>query len=178
VDRSILEATIELIATSGLAGTTTQAIAQRAGVARATIYLRWPSRDAVVRAALRHAIGREPMALSGDIERDFHRGGAQVHAVLSQSTFRAVLPALVREFFSVEGTGVTFDALFPNRTRLAEQYDRLAGDQGFRTDVAGEIVIDTLIGSMLLHFMATTRAPTPAYRDGVVSFLIEGLRRR
>ncbi len=173
---AILEATVALLAESGLEGTTTQAIADRAGVARATVYLRWPTREAVINAALRHAIGRDPAPLSGDIEEDMRRAGRQGQAIFSQALFRAVIPVLIREFLRRDGAGVTFDALFPGRVGFAKEYDRFAGRQGFRTDVDGELVVDMVIGAMLLHFLATTSAPTARYCDRLVDLMIASLR--
>ena len=172
-----MRATVELLAESGLEGTTIQAIADRADVARATIYLRWPTREALIHAALRHAIGREPYRLTGDVETDLRLGGEQGQAVFSQPRFASVLPALVREFVRPDEVGVTFDALFPNRRLFGEEYDRLAAEQGFRDDIDGETVADLLIGAMLLHYLATTSAPTAAYSDQIVDVIVRGLRR-
>ena len=44
----------------GVAGTTVNAVARRAGVARSSIYPRYSSRDRLITAAIRAAIGREP----------------------------------------------------------------------------------------------------------------------
>jgi AcrR family transcriptional regulator len=176
-DEAILTATIELLAETGLEGTTTQAIADRARVARATIYLRWPTREALIDAALRHAIGREPFPLSGSIETDIGRGAEQSRGVLSQPLFASVLPALVREFLAPDGAGVAFDSLFPQRKGFAEEYDRLAAEQGFRDDIHGEAVADLLIGSMLARLLATTSGPTASDRDQVVDVILRGLRR-
>jgi AcrR family transcriptional regulator len=176
-DEAILRATVELLAETGLEGTTTQAIADRAHVARATIYLRWPTREALIDAALRHAIGRAPYPLSEAIEADIRRGAEQSQAILSQPLFVSVLPVLVREFLTPDRAGATFDALFPHRKRFAEEYDRLAVGQGFRDDIDGEAVADLLIGSMLARLLATASPPTASDRDRVVDVILRGLRR-
>jgi AcrR family transcriptional regulator len=176
-NEAIRTATLELLAEAGLDGTTTQAIADRAHVARATIYLRWPTREALIDAALRHAIGREPFPLSGGIATDIRRGAEQSQGILSEPLFESVLPALVREFLTPDQAGVTFDALFPHRRRFAEEYDRLAADQGFRDDIDGETVADLVIGSMVARLLATTSAPTASYVDQVVDVILRGLRR-
>lgn len=49
---AILAATLELLAEHGFDGTTTDAIAARAGVSKATIYRRWASKDDLVLAAV------------------------------------------------------------------------------------------------------------------------------
>jgi AcrR family transcriptional regulator len=176
VERAVLEATLSLIVESGLDGATIGAIADRARVARATIYLRWPTRGAVIGAALRHAIGRPPFDLSGDLETDLRRGAEQVRSILAEPLFAMVLPVLVREFLAGGRAEVTFDALFPTRRRFAEAYDDLAGTQGFRMDVDGTLAADLLIGPFLSRFLATGDPPTTAERDAVIDVALECLR--
>jgi AcrR family transcriptional regulator len=50
--KEILDATITLVAEVGLDGLTLDAIADRAGVGRPTIYRRWPSKESLLEAAI------------------------------------------------------------------------------------------------------------------------------
>ena len=51
-DRAILEAALELAAADGLAGFSVDAVAQRAGVSKATIYRRWSTKEQMVMDAI------------------------------------------------------------------------------------------------------------------------------
>ncbi len=51
LDQVILDATIELLCQEGFAGTSVEAVAERAGVSKATIYRRWPTREDLLLAA-------------------------------------------------------------------------------------------------------------------------------
>ncbi len=51
-DAAIVDATLELIAEQGLTGLSVESVAVRAGVGKATIYRRWPSKEALVEEAL------------------------------------------------------------------------------------------------------------------------------
>ena len=176
---AILRAVIELISERGLEAATVHEIARRAGVARATIYLRWPGHDALIAAALRHAIGREPYPLTGDIETDLRRGAEQARAVLSAPLLRAVLPALIRELLATgqRYESVKYDALFPNRGRYAAAYRRNAAAQGLRADLDGEVVVDLLMGAHLNQFLATGSPPTDAFARQTVDVILAGLRK-
>jgi AcrR family transcriptional regulator len=178
IDELVLRATIDLLAERGMEATTIQAVSDRTGIARATIYLRWPGRSALILAALRWAIGRPPFELSGDIETDFHRVVERVLNVFSQPMFVAAMPALMGAFLGAEGSApdVTFDMLFPNRRRLIDAYPRLAAEQGYRTDVDPTAVVDALLGSLFMHLITTGRAPTRKFGQEVVAVLIEGTR--
>ena len=70
VDARVLDATLELLADRGLGALTMEAVAQRAGVSKATIYRRWPSRDHLVAAAF--ASISEPIAIpdTGNVRDD------------------------------------------------------------------------------------------------------------
>jgi AcrR family transcriptional regulator len=52
-ERAILKAVGELMAEQGVSGTTINAVAARSGVARGTVYRRWPNRSAMIAAAVR-----------------------------------------------------------------------------------------------------------------------------
>lgn len=69
-ERAILDATMRLVAEQGsLAGLSIEAVAQEAGVGKATIYRRWPNKEALVIAALEAA--EQPLPeLPGDNVRD------------------------------------------------------------------------------------------------------------
>lgn len=55
-DSDIVKAVFELLGETGLAGLSMDAVARRAGVGKATIYRRWPSKEALVLHALQEAI--------------------------------------------------------------------------------------------------------------------------
>src|SRR5918995_1564298 len=57
----IVEATVELHETLGPAKTTIKAIAERAGVQRATVYNHFPDLDGLFEACNAHYYGRHPM---------------------------------------------------------------------------------------------------------------------
>ena len=123
IDELVLRATLDLLAERGMEATTIQAVSDRTGIARATIYLRWPGRSALILAALRWAVGRPPFELSGDIATDFERVVERVLNVFSQPMFVAAMPTLMGAFLGAEGSApdVTFDTLFPNRRRLIDR---------------------------------------------------------
>jgi AcrR family transcriptional regulator len=174
-DEAILHATLDLLADVGLEGTTIRAIAERAGVARATIYLRWPSRDALITAAVQRAMGGPPFLMTGDLREDLRRGAERARKVFAQPTFQAVLPEIVRAFLSGE-PATTYDVLAPNRRGIADEYARLAADTGFRTDIDPDVVVDLVIGGHLNHLLATGRAPSEKLSKQMLEVVVAGLR--
>ncbi|MFG2332575.1 TetR/AcrR family transcriptional regulator [Streptomyces sp. NPDC048604] len=75
VDAALIDAAIEVLNESGYAGFTTTAVARRAGASTASLYRRWPSKQALAGAVARHITldefgGIDTGALEGDV-REF-----------------------------------------------------------------------------------------------------------
>jgi AcrR family transcriptional regulator len=70
-DRAILAATLDALVEEGFATMTIEGVASRAGVGKATIYRRWPSKlDLVLEAVNNRACGQRSVPDTGDIRSD------------------------------------------------------------------------------------------------------------
>ena len=177
-DARILKACVDLLTEAGAEATTMSAVIERSGVARATVYRRWPNREALLIAALREIKGRGPVPLTGDLATDIARSAEQARHILAEEKFRSILPLLARDLVERHRgrrSSSTFHQVAPNYARLAETYDRLAADAGMRDDVDGELVADIVIGAHLARLLATGRPPSKAMTDRLVDVLLAGL---
>lgn len=68
--QAILVAAREVVAEKGIQGASIEAIAARAGVGKATIYRRWPSKEAVILEALSELYGQFKMIDTGNLRHD------------------------------------------------------------------------------------------------------------
>ncbi len=68
--QAILEATLELFAEVGLQGLSIEAIAERAGVGKTTIYRRWSSKEDIINDALYLLRAGNPLPDTGHIRND------------------------------------------------------------------------------------------------------------
>ena len=178
VDAAILDAAVQLLAAKGPDGVTINAVARRSGVARASIYLRYPSRQVMLAAALRAAIGREPYRLTGEIEADLRQGAQQAQAIFATSSFRAVMPEVVRGLLQQAGgaDGITSDMVAPNRRPIAEAYRRSAAAAGLRTDIDPDLPFKMILGAVLMSLLADGVPPTNAEAALIADVVINGLR--
>ena len=175
----LLDATFELLSEVGVDGTTIHAVAARAGVARATVYLRWANIEELIVAAVRRAMGRPPVEGSGDLAADIRAGAEQARVVFASPAFQAVYPALVRAVLG-RPTGraaITYEMLAPGRRVVADEYAALAGQQGMRTDLKPDLVVDLVIGGLVNHLLSQGRPPTKEEAQQAAEIVIAGVRR-
>jgi AcrR family transcriptional regulator len=180
-DRKILEATVALLSEVGIERTTVSAVIARSGVARATVYRRWPTREALIDAALSQVKGRRPIPVTGDVEADLARAVEQARVVFAEPKFQTYLPMLVRDLLrdqSKEGVSDTYERVAPSLLLLAEEYRQLGPAAGLRSDVDPTVIADIIVGSHLLHLLSTGRPATRATGAEVLDILLNGLRRR
>ena len=176
-DRRILDAAVEVLAERGFGGLTTSAVIQRSGVARATVYRRYPTRDALLLAAASAVKGRPPYPLTGNIAADLVTGGRNAAAIFAEPTFRRFLPAFVAEACSDPAVARGLIArLAPNHANVTAQYAARAKTSGMRTDIDPEVVPTMLIGAILYRLVSTGLPAEPGFADQVVSVLVRGLR--
>jgi AcrR family transcriptional regulator len=154
-DEAIARATLELLAEEGFRGLSVEAVRQRAGVGKATIYRRFGDKEALVRGAMAHLHARLELpdtgTLRGDLESAWHQayGSAprpeqrlMIVRLLADSTNDPALFALFRE--------VLVDH---RRTALLAILERAAarGEIGPHVDL--ELLIDMLAGPMIYRFL-------------------------
>jgi AcrR family transcriptional regulator len=177
-DQAILQAVGELIAEQGLRATTINAVAARSGVARGTVYRRWPNRDAMLAAAMRTWRGRDAEPLGDDIETNLRRHVEESRVVLGEPSFQAMLPALAEIQLGDEGDEGVRSIVFPQREAMARMYGELAAVGGFRTDIAPSLPNDILVGALLYHLLYNGRVPDAAGAQAIVDVVLDGIRVR
>lgn len=180
VEDAVLGAALELLSERGIEGTTMNAVVERSGVARATVYLRWPNRQALITAAVRHSMGPPVLTVSGHVEHDLRTAAARIQEVLAAPAFRSVFPAVVAGLTRGEPseTQVSFEAIAPGRKRVVAAYAEFAKAQGFRTDISPDLAVDLIIGASIGHYLATGTPPTDDVRDQITEIVFDGLRVR
>ncbi|MEU6573015.1 TetR/AcrR family transcriptional regulator [Streptomyces sp. NPDC046805] len=97
----LYEAAVTLIAEQGFSATTVDEIAERAGVAKGTVYYNFASKSVLFEELLRHGVGLLTASLREAAERTAREGGSTVDA----------LDAMIR-------AGLVFIARYPAFTQL------------------------------------------------------------
>jgi AcrR family transcriptional regulator len=150
VGEAILAATRELLVEVGYSGLTIEGVAARAGVAKPTIYRRWPVKGALVSEACFGKTKAMPMPDTGAVAGDLRIiVGWGVDEFMAPEA-RAALPGMVAELRSDSEVRRLFQerVLEPEYARVRQVLER-ARDRGeLRTDVDLELLMDVLVGTV------------------------------
>src|SRR2546427_13026182 len=96
VRQAVLDAAFAELGEKGYGGLSIEAVAQRSGVAKTTVYRRWPTRDELVAAALDSRSDRnEPIPDTGSLRGDLKEFCEGVRAKLTSNHGKAMLKSLV-----------------------------------------------------------------------------------
>ncbi|MCA1394773.1 TetR/AcrR family transcriptional regulator [Bradyrhizobium sp. BRP56] len=171
---AILEGAYQLMATTGLAATTIDAIAKHSNVSKMTIYKWWPSREALlIDAFLDQASRAVPLPETGNPVARVRRHVATYVEAL-QGEFGRVQLAVISECISKTGTAELFYEryLCLRRSKMLEiiaagQKDGSIGAPG----VPGDIY-DAIYGSLFYRYVFGIKPLTPAYARNLVNLVL------
>src|ERR1700730_5181256 len=89
VDRRGLSAAWDLLSAGGYEGLNVDEVAERAAVAKTTLYRRWPTKDHLVTAVAAQMLGEVPIPDTGDLRRDLTEFAAALAASPTLATWSA-----------------------------------------------------------------------------------------
>jgi AcrR family transcriptional regulator len=176
---AILKATLYLLERKPLRKVTTDAIAQRAGVSKATIYKWWPNKSLVaLDAYLAGMTERVIMPDTGSAEKDFTR---QLQSLIA--FYKSPLGRLFGQFIAEGQSDPGFLALFRERFLYARRDAarvmwRRGVDRGeIREETDAEIVLDLIYGPMVFRLLAGHGSLDGRQSKAMVEAVFGGIRR-
>lgn len=179
--QAILRAAVALFIDEGFAGMSVEAVAARAGVGKATIYRRWPSKEELVIDAIAQVFAEAPRPETGNVRDDLVQIGRELHALMSSDVTGGVFPAMSAEVARSSRLGRLYGerVIGPRRATLAEALRRgiKRGELPADTDV--ELAIDLVVGAFLLRRLTRRlRRSDPTLPDRAVDIVLAGLQAR
>ena len=163
-DRAILAAAADLLGTSGFGGLTMEAVAERAGVSKATVYRRHPCRQDLLHAVCQQfapPVGGLPD--TGDTRRDLAEVLERLAASLSDSEPGRVVPALLAAS-AVEPEARAAIARFAagRRSVVREVVERGVARGDLPEGTSHEVLADLLVGAVLYRTLVRGEPVGPA----------------
>jgi AcrR family transcriptional regulator len=172
----ILEAALYVLEESGYANTTIDAIAERAGASKATIYRWWPSKAAVMLEAMREAVAQElPFPDTGDLRQDVT---LQLRNFLTLLTGprRCAIKAFVAAAQTDPEVSETFGSVWvsPRRQYAKKCLEKYRG-VSLRDDVDLDLVLDMLYGPLYYRLLIKHAPLSEAFTDALADFVLAGV---
>jgi AcrR family transcriptional regulator len=175
----ILQAGQELLEHASFAEITADAIAERAGASKATIYRWWPNKDAVLVEALREAVAQQlPFPDTGDLREDI-RQNLQNFIRLLAGRLGRVFTAFVAAAQSDPEVAETFQRVWrePRRQALKAMLEQHRGQQ-MRDDADLEMVLDACYGPLYYRLLTGNRKFSEGYADALTEIVLQGIVKR
>jgi AcrR family transcriptional regulator len=187
-DRAIVDAVLEQVIAVGIDGVSIEQVAARAGVAKATVYRRWPNKEALILDAVT-SVAVELPPLSGTSTRDdlvtlvdsMRRRGAEP-AISPESTASRLYPCMIAE-------GARHPEIAAKYKQVVVEQRRQAVRAVIRRGIAtGELRSDIDVETMLLLIVAPMLVQLYMWSPGIdlprdspatyVEAVLDGLRPR
>jgi AcrR family transcriptional regulator len=183
VDERVLDVAWDLLLSGGYAGLNVDEVAERAAVAKTTLYRRWPTKDHLAIAVATRRIPFAMVADTGDLCRDLTEFAVDMAANLQQ--YRAaggsdgVSAGLAGELVAAASRhpdiGDLIRALHARRHAMAlERLKRASEREGLRTDIDHAILIDQISGPIYYRALVTGAANDRGYAERLVRAVLDG----
>jgi len=182
VDRRIAQAALDLFADAGWAAFSMEAVARRAGVGKASLYLRWSSKEAMLTDAVTWRLARVADVDTGTLRGDLVELATQMLDIYAGDAGRVAF-RLGLEAAAVPGVAEHYARMRQAQVLAARAIVRRGMGRGeIAPDTSVTLLLDTLVGGAMMHAMATPedrRADlarhTGAYAAQLVSFLMRAV---
>jgi AcrR family transcriptional regulator len=170
---------MELLVEKGLAGFTIEGIAARAGVGKATIYRRWPSRGAVALDAFLDAVQpRVPYPQDVDFPTQLRVQVTALVRVFREPEVGGVVRALMGEAQTDPDLAAAFRERWLEARRTAGRavFGEAQRTGQIRDDLEIETAIDLVYGAVYFRLLAGHQPLSDGFVTNLVDYAIRGLR--
>ncbi|MFG3253664.1 TetR/AcrR family transcriptional regulator [Streptomyces sp. NPDC048172] len=197
-DVRIIDTALEILLNRGYDRFSVDEIATRAGVAKTTLYRRWPTKDHLIVAVVARVQDSVPVRYTGDVRADLtgylnaitdglhrmRRIGRPAPAAPADPADPAdpgdTSAGLVAEVAAAAArhpdVGAAVQGLFARRNALVLTLLEQARDQGeLRADADPEVLFDQLAGALYYRLLITGRPLDAAYVDRLVATALDGV---
>jgi AcrR family transcriptional regulator len=176
LDASILTATLQLASEVGINGMSMDDVAQRAGVSKASIYRRWPSKELLVIDALRSAMGPLDTVDTGDVGADLRAIlGDLVQRFSAKERMNDVLPHLIEVSTHDPALRAELDAYTQlRRVPLRASLERGIARGEIAPDADLDTMIDALLGPIIYRRLLTGAKIDTAFIEALMALVVPG----
>ncbi len=176
VDGDVLVATVDLLGRHGYGGLRVDEVAARSGVAKSTIYRRWPSKAALAAAAVGELyLNRVTVPDTGSLRDDLLELLSGSYRLLGSGAGR-VFEGLIRESGSrPEIVEVVQRTVHARRRFYVQVLNRAIARGEVPPDVDTSLVFDVLVGPLWVRLLVTGEPVDAHLVDHIVDLVLCGV---
>jgi AcrR family transcriptional regulator len=182
VDRKIAQAALDLFGEAGWAGFAMETVARRAGVGKASLYLRWNSKEALLADAVTMRMSRVADVDTGTLRGDLTELAVQMLDLYAGPGSRAAL-RLTLEAGAIPGVAEHYESIRLSQVLAARAIVRRGIERGeLGRDAPVALLLDTLTGGAMMHalttppdLMASLHHDIRAHAERLVGFLLRAV---
>jgi AcrR family transcriptional regulator len=178
--RAILQAANDLLETEGFAAVTVEAIAERAGVSKATVYRWWPNRAAVVMDGFLSIVSSEvPFPHTGRAREDIRIHMRRLAEAFSGKIGSTVAALIAEGQSDPELAEALRSRWLSVRRAEAREILKLGIERGeLREDLDPEVAVDVLYGPIYYRMLVGHAPLDDDFADALADHVFAGLRAR
>ena len=160
-DQAILDATLRMLGTQGVAGTTIEGVAADAGVGKTTIYRRWPTKTDLILAAISNIVPPGDPPDTGTMAGDMAALADIQRRRLAGSGLSGIVPRVLAESMSDPDLHQDFvdRVVGPFRAMLRLFIERGIDRGELRPDLEVEPLVDLLHAIPIYRILMSRGAP-------------------
>jgi AcrR family transcriptional regulator len=180
-DRAILAATADLLASRGLAAMSIEEVAARAGVGKATIYRRWPSKGLLALDAFVASFqAQQPLPDTGTLRGDLIAALTLWVRAVTETAMGPLLTGLIAEAQHDPSLRAAWRerVLEPLRSQHRIMLDRAIARGEIAATVDREVVLDLFFGAAQHRLLLGHLPLTGDFIAEVVDVILNGIRPR
>lgn len=177
IHEAVLRATREILDEGGYPAATVEAIAQRSGVSKATLYNHWPSRTAVAAKAFGQMMAGElPLPDTGDSRQDLTEQVRRVSAFYASPRGRVFAQLLAACVDDPAGAAYFREYFLAGRRQAITELWQRALDRGDADpSVSIDDVIDVLFGPLIFRRLTGHYGLTDEHARSLADAALDGL---
>lgn len=175
VERRVLDAAAHVLAQHGHQALTVDAVAARTGIAKTTLYRRWPTRAHLLAAVAQAALAPPVTRSTDDLAADVRDALGTLTTALGRASHAGLLAEVVAASAHHPDLRAALHALGEvrrgaTRARLA----RAVADGHLAPGTDVELVLDQLLGPLYLQVLVLGGVPTPDYLRRLTDSVLTG----
>jgi TetR/AcrR family transcriptional regulator of autoinduction and epiphytic fitness len=172
----VLDAVAFLLVEKGVRGVTVEAVMARSGVARATVYRHWPTRQELVLAGLRHLLPQPPppIAVDGTLAQRLTSSLGDLARQMAVEPWAHAIPALLEAARREPEIAAATAQFVADRQALLRAVLREAVEDGSLPPVEVELALAQLLGPLVYRRLITSEPIDEALCANVVEDFLRG----